>query len=183
MTYTYAYLDVSPACYAEVHRLLSAAGYHHAFDKSEGHEVIDMHGIALRVKQPEVSERQILAIKSDEETVHGDIYTEEALRSAADEESNYIPVGAPHAEEWVLECMKEGKRVGISNMLVSGGVRACYVVAATPIVEILLFACPGCKRVSHNPQDHKHRYCGACNRFWTPDEIREAREALEEQHP
>jgi hypothetical protein len=47
-TYTYAVLEVSPEAYAEVRRLLEAAGYGHAFhEDSEHREVIDMHGIAL----------------------------------------------------------------------------------------------------------------------------------------
>ena len=28
------------------------------------------------------------------------------------------------------------------------------------------FKCPGCHRVSYNPNDVTHRYCGACHRFW-----------------
>lgn len=33
------------------------------------------------------------------------------------------------------------------------------------------FGCPRCLRVSHNPNDAQHRYCGACHIFWptTPD--------------
>lgn len=53
MTYTYAILDVSKAAYTEVRAKLDEAGYQHAFHHDEGHEVIDMHGIALRVKPPE----------------------------------------------------------------------------------------------------------------------------------
>ena len=50
MTYTYAILDVSAAAYDEVRALLVAAGYEDAInDDGEGREVIDMHGIALRV--------------------------------------------------------------------------------------------------------------------------------------
>lgn len=54
MTYTYAILDVSPACYAEIRQKLDAAGYQQAFhlDREEGIEleVIDMHGIAIRAE-------------------------------------------------------------------------------------------------------------------------------------
>lgn len=50
MTHTYAILDVSKECYAEVRRLLEAAGYEHAFQERPDGEVIDMHGIALRAK-------------------------------------------------------------------------------------------------------------------------------------
>lgn len=28
------------------------------------------------------------------------------------------------------------------------------------------FKCPGCHRVSHNPNDVAQRYCGACKRWW-----------------
>lgn len=48
MSHTYALLDLSPAAYAEVRSKLAAAGYQHAFDKSDGIEVIDMHGLAVR---------------------------------------------------------------------------------------------------------------------------------------
>jgi hypothetical protein len=48
-TYTYAVLDVSAECYAEIRAKLAAAGYEHAFHRSDSDyvEVIDMHGIAL----------------------------------------------------------------------------------------------------------------------------------------
>lgn len=49
MTHTYAVLDVSAACYAEIRRRLAAADYRHAFHG----DVIDMHGIAIRVEQEE----------------------------------------------------------------------------------------------------------------------------------
>lgn len=29
-----------------------------------------------------------------------------------------------------------------------------------------LFTCPNCHRTSYNPNDKKHRYCGACKRFF-----------------
>jgi hypothetical protein len=49
MTYTFALLDVSPACFYEIHSKLLAAGYGHAFlTEPDGRLVIDMHGIALR---------------------------------------------------------------------------------------------------------------------------------------
>lgn len=50
MTYTYAILDVSPACYKEIARKLRTAGYESSFDKTDEGEVIDMHGIALRME-------------------------------------------------------------------------------------------------------------------------------------
>lgn len=28
------------------------------------------------------------------------------------------------------------------------------------------FTCPKCNRVSHNPNDARERYCGACNEFF-----------------
>lgn len=48
MSYTYAVLDVSPAVFEEVKTKLKAAGYDHAFDG----DVIDMHGIALKMVVP-----------------------------------------------------------------------------------------------------------------------------------
>ena len=54
MTYTYALLDISAATYEEIKRLLQEAEYDHAFhDDGDGHEVIDMHGIALRKRADE----------------------------------------------------------------------------------------------------------------------------------
>jgi hypothetical protein len=52
MTYTYAILDVSRATYEEVALLLRAAGYDHCFDR----DVIDMHGIALRIGEENAEE-------------------------------------------------------------------------------------------------------------------------------
>lgn len=51
MTYTYAILDVSHACYAEIKAKLEAAGYQHAFHRDDGAVVIDMSQIALREDQ------------------------------------------------------------------------------------------------------------------------------------
>ena len=53
MTYTYAILDVSRAAYDEIRKKLAAAEYQQAFHTSDGDEVIDMHGIALRI-EPEL---------------------------------------------------------------------------------------------------------------------------------
>jgi hypothetical protein len=54
-TYTYALMEVSPSTYDEVRANLVAAQYQHAIHdrKSEPHEALDMHGIAL-VKKPEL---------------------------------------------------------------------------------------------------------------------------------
>lgn len=30
----------------------------------------------------------------------------------------------------------------------------------------MAFKCPACERVSHNPNDELHLYCGACHKFW-----------------
>ncbi len=49
MTHTYAILEVSAATFNEVKAKLTAAEYHHAFDR----DVIDMHGIALRADAAE----------------------------------------------------------------------------------------------------------------------------------
>jgi hypothetical protein len=42
-------LEVSQAAYDEIAQKLRTAQYDHAFHKDEGAEVIDMHGIALKV--------------------------------------------------------------------------------------------------------------------------------------
>lgn len=56
-THTYAILDVSPAAYREIEGKLRDAGYEHLLnDDGEGHTVIDMHGLALRV-DPDVEEK------------------------------------------------------------------------------------------------------------------------------
>lgn len=47
MSHTYAILEVSPETYAEIKEKLRVAGYEHAFHD----DVIDMHGIALKVKE------------------------------------------------------------------------------------------------------------------------------------
>lgn len=33
------------------------------------------------------------------------------------------------------------------------------------INETLAYQCPRCHRVSYNPHDLEHRYCGACHQF------------------
>jgi hypothetical protein len=48
VTYTYAVLDVPDSVYQDIRRRLVEAGYEHVFDKCDGREVMDMHGIALR---------------------------------------------------------------------------------------------------------------------------------------
>lgn len=50
MTHTYAILEVPPQIYASIRAKLVAAGYEHTFDKNDGVEVIDMHGLALRAE-------------------------------------------------------------------------------------------------------------------------------------
>lgn len=51
-TRTYAILEVSPEIYASIRKQLEDAGYQHAFHKDGVEEVIDMHGIALKVQEP-----------------------------------------------------------------------------------------------------------------------------------
>jgi DNA-directed RNA polymerase alpha subunit len=53
VTYTFAILEVSPACYAEVRAkmLPHQADYGAIKDRSDG-ECIDMHGLALRMLAP-----------------------------------------------------------------------------------------------------------------------------------
>jgi hypothetical protein len=53
MTYTYAILELSPAAYAEIRAKLEVAGYAHAFEKRDGVECIDMHGIAVQAEPAE----------------------------------------------------------------------------------------------------------------------------------
>lgn len=52
MTHTYALLDVSPACWQEIHDKLKAAGYEDQFNyRGAGGMVIDMRGIGLRAQR------------------------------------------------------------------------------------------------------------------------------------
>ena len=53
-TYTYAILEVSDSAYKEIAKLLRDAGYHGSFQKEDGEECIDMHGIALKSSKTEV---------------------------------------------------------------------------------------------------------------------------------
>ncbi len=46
MTHTFAILNVSKQTYNEIKRKLKKAGYENSFDG----DVIDMHGIALKIK-------------------------------------------------------------------------------------------------------------------------------------
>lgn len=52
-TYTYAIVPVSQSTYDEVRKILSDAGYQHLLGDDEDGEVIDMHGLALQVKEGE----------------------------------------------------------------------------------------------------------------------------------
>lgn len=54
MTYTYALLDVSPACWQEIHDKLKTAGYENQFHDRGGWVVIDLHGIGLVTVAPMV---------------------------------------------------------------------------------------------------------------------------------
>lgn len=56
MTHTYAILEVSPGCYAEIRRRLEEAGYRHVFHDTDDGEVIDMHGLALQSSAPAAAE-------------------------------------------------------------------------------------------------------------------------------
>lgn len=56
-THSYAILEVSPAAYDEIRRKLEAAGYADQFHSDDGQEVIDMHGIAIREAQPEITDQ------------------------------------------------------------------------------------------------------------------------------
>lgn len=38
------------------------------------------------------------------------------------------------------------------------------------------FTCPECKRTSHNPNDERYRYCGACHEFFPLEETNEPAE-------
>lgn len=56
-TYTYALLEVSPAAYDEIKRLLDAAGHKDQFHDTHNGVVIDMYGLALqRGKESESTE-------------------------------------------------------------------------------------------------------------------------------
>jgi hypothetical protein len=39
-------------------------------------------------------------------------------------------------------------------------------VDRAPWPERPMFTCPKCGRISHNPNDLAHRYCGACHEFF-----------------
>lgn len=53
MTYTYVIMELSRAAFQEIKAKMIAADYRHAFQKSDGRVVIDMHGIAVTEKEPE----------------------------------------------------------------------------------------------------------------------------------
>jgi tRNA A37 threonylcarbamoyladenosine dehydratase len=61
-THTYAILDVSKRTYDEIAQKLRDAQYDHAFDR----DVIDMHGIALRVDPASVVAKQFIDTALDE---------------------------------------------------------------------------------------------------------------------
>ena len=56
MTYTYALLPVSRACYYEIAKKLREADYHQAFHAADGRVIIDMQGIALDAEVPAVDQ-------------------------------------------------------------------------------------------------------------------------------
>jgi len=56
MAHTYAILEVSYPTYQEIYALLRSADYGHAIRAASDGEVIDMDGIALRLKKTFVDE-------------------------------------------------------------------------------------------------------------------------------
>ena len=52
-THTSAVVNISPASYLEIFGILMANGYQHAVrNGQDGQQVLDMHGLALRVADP-----------------------------------------------------------------------------------------------------------------------------------
>ena len=57
-THTFIVVDISPASYLEIFGILMANGYQHAVrDGQDGQQVLDMHGLALRVADPPAEAR------------------------------------------------------------------------------------------------------------------------------
>ena len=48
-THTYAVMEVPEDVYRDIRRRFVEAGYDHVFDGSGPEEIMDMHGVALRV--------------------------------------------------------------------------------------------------------------------------------------
>jgi hypothetical protein len=48
MTHTFAALDISAAAFEEIKQRLEAVSYQHTFIKTDGQDLIDMQGIALK---------------------------------------------------------------------------------------------------------------------------------------
>jgi hypothetical protein len=84
-TYTYATLEISAEAYAEIAAKLRTAEYHQAFDKVDGVEVIDMHGIGLLASapNPHAVERHLVQIKIGPDKWI-DLFACDAQKEAAD---------------------------------------------------------------------------------------------------
>ena len=82
MSHTFATMTVKPRTYDEVTKLLEAAGYHQAFDRSEEPPLLDMHGLALHRGH----EEQVMGsgpTKFDATSPHGNFTVQTALKRAA----------------------------------------------------------------------------------------------------
>lgn len=69
MTQTFVLLEVSPGLFEDVRVELAAAGYGHAFDRVDGRDVVDMHGIALVARstnRPPTSDAETWQLIRDE---------------------------------------------------------------------------------------------------------------------
>jgi hypothetical protein len=51
-------MGLSESSYQEIRELMVKAGYDHAFNKEDDTEVIDMHGIAVTLREPLPVEEQ-----------------------------------------------------------------------------------------------------------------------------
>lgn len=57
-THTFVVVDISSASYLEILSILMANGYQQAVkDRQDGDQILDMHGLALRVAEPPAEAR------------------------------------------------------------------------------------------------------------------------------
>jgi hypothetical protein len=81
---------------------------------------------------------------------------------------------APGANAWVAPFGTPAPRYARTNIRWASDGSDTEAVAvsfaeAPPIAEPKTYTCPRCHRTSHNPNDARWRYCGACHRFEDDD--------------
>lgn len=149
-TRTYAVLEVPPRAYAFVREKLIEADYLHVFDKHDGREVIDMHGIAIAAFHDHVPLASVMREGSDKVT---------ALRVAELAEAVLCRLPRPLTNQEIAEL----------------ALGAWFLLDPVDVV----LHCPRCGAQhvdAQNPAEgwtnppHRTHKCAGCGQLWRPSD-------------